>query len=80
MPCGAILHRHRPENKKVGLTIETLWLALALVLVIEGLFPFLSPTGWRRLFQQVLLLNDGQLRFFGMCSLSAGALLIWLLL
>ncbi len=59
---------------------ETFWLALALVLVIEGIFPFLSPAGWRRMFTQVLRLNDGQLRFFGICSLSAGLLLIWLLL
>jgi uncharacterized protein YjeT (DUF2065 family) len=59
---------------------DTLWLALALVLVIEGLFPMLSPAGWRRMFAQVLRLQDGQLRFFGMCSISAGLLLIWLLL
>jgi len=56
------------------------WLALALVLVIEGIFPFLSPAGWRRMFMQVLRLNDGQLRFFGMCSILAGLLLISLLL
>jgi uncharacterized protein YjeT (DUF2065 family) len=59
---------------------ETFWLALAFVLVIEGIFPFLSPAGWRRMFTQVLKLNDGQLRFFGMCSLSVGVLLIWWLL
>jgi len=59
---------------------DTLWLAMALVLVLEGLFPFLSPAGWRRMFAQILQLSDGQLRFFGMCSISAGALLIWSLL
>ncbi len=59
---------------------DTFWLALALVLVIEGVFPFLSPAGWRRMFVQIIKLNDGQLRFFGMCSLIAGGLLIWLLL
>ncbi|MDO8249164.1 MAG: DUF2065 domain-containing protein [Rhodoferax sp.] len=59
---------------------DTLWLAMALVLVIEGLFPFLSPAGWRRMFAQILQLNDGQLRFFGMCSILGGALLIWFLL
>ena len=58
---------------------DTLWLALALVLVFEGLLPFLSPGGWRRMFTQVLQLRDGQLRFFGLCSIVAGALLIWLL-
>lgn len=59
---------------------DTFWLALALVLLIEGVFPFLSPAGWRRMFVQIIKLNDGQLRFFGLCSLIAGGLLIWLLL
>jgi uncharacterized protein YjeT (DUF2065 family) len=52
---------------------------LALVLVIEGLFPVLSPNGWRRMFSQILQFNDGQLRFFGMCSILAGCCVIWLL-
>lgn len=55
-------------------------MALALVLVIEGFFPFLSPARWRQMFLQILQLTDGQLRFFGLCTLSAGALMIcWLL-
>ncbi|MBU0590489.1 MAG: DUF2065 domain-containing protein [Gammaproteobacteria bacterium] len=58
---------------------DTLWLALALVLVIEGLFPFASPSGWRRMFEQILQLNDGQIRFFGICSIFAGAFLLWIL-
>lgn len=58
---------------------ETFWLALALVLVIEGLFPFVSPTGWKRMFQQILQLQDGQIRFFGLCSVVAGLVLVWLL-
>lgn len=56
-----------------------LWLALALVLVIEGLFPFLSPSGWRRMFSQILQLSDGQIRFFGLFSMLAGLLWVaWL--
>lgn len=58
---------------------DTLWLALALVLVIEGIFPFVSPGGWRRMFQQILQLQDGQVRFFGLASILAGLLLLWLL-
>ena len=58
---------------------ETLWLALALVLVIEGLFPFASPDGWRRMFAQLLQLPDKKIRMFGMASISLGLLLIWLL-
>ena len=52
--------------------------ALALVLVIEGLLPFLSPGGWRRLFAQLLQLQDGQIRFFGLCTVLAGLVLLWL--
>jgi uncharacterized protein YjeT (DUF2065 family) len=59
---------------------DSLWLALALVLVLEGLYPFASPSGWRRLFNQILQLNDGQLRFFGLCSILLGLLWIgWLM-
>ncbi|MEO7242563.1 MAG: DUF2065 domain-containing protein [Variovorax sp.] len=57
---------------------DSWWSALALVLVIEGLLPFLSPTGWRRAFSQLLQLRDGQLRFFGLCSIAVGLLLLWL--
>ena len=58
---------------------ESFWLALALVLIIEGLFPFISPTGWRLVFQKILLLQDGQIRFFGICSVLAGTFLfLWL--
>jgi uncharacterized protein len=55
------------------------WAALALVLVLEGLLPFLSPGGWRRTFQRLLELQDGQLRFFGLCSILLGLLLLWLM-
>ena len=56
---------------------DIFWSALALVLVIEGLFPFISPGGWRRTFQKLLALQDGQLRFFGLCSIVIGLLLLW---
>lgn len=57
---------------------DTLWAALALVLVIEGLLPFISPRRWRFLFLQILRLQDGQIRFFGLCSIVVGLLLYWL--
>lgn len=42
------------------------------MLVIEGLLPFFSPGGWRRMFEQVLKMSNGQIRFFGLCSIIAG--------
>ena len=55
------------------------WSALALVLVLEGLFPFLSPGGWRQTFLRLLQLRDGQLRFFGLTSILLGLATLWLL-
>jgi uncharacterized protein YjeT (DUF2065 family) len=55
----------------------TFWLAFALVLVIEGFMPFVSPATWRKTFIQILQLSDGQLRFFGLVSLLLGMALIW---
>lgn len=51
---------------------STLWIALALLLVFEGLLPFISPLVWRRMFEQILALSDGQIRFFGLCSIVMG--------
>lgn len=50
----------------------TLWNALALLLVIEGLLPLLSPAGWRRMFERILAMSNGQIRFFGLCSITLG--------
>jgi uncharacterized protein len=53
--------------------------ALALMLVFEGLMPFLSPGTWRRVLEKVLSMSDGQIRFVGLCSMGTGLLLLWLL-
>ena len=58
---------------------DTFWQALALVLVIEGLLPFISPGGWRRMFEQILQLGNGQIRFFGLCSIALGLVLLLVL-
>jgi uncharacterized protein len=55
----------------------TLLSALALMLVIEGLLPFISPSAWRSTFEKVLQLKDGQLRFMGLASILIGLLLMW---
>jgi uncharacterized protein YjeT (DUF2065 family) len=55
---------------------DSLLAALALVLVIEGLLPLLSPGSWRQAFQRALQLKDGQLRFLGMLSVAAGVVLL----
>jgi hypothetical protein len=37
----------------------------------------MSPATWRQTMAQILKLSDGQLRFFGLCSLLLGVALIW---
>ncbi|QCB45262.1 DUF2065 domain-containing protein [Hydrogenophaga sp. PAMC20947] len=56
---------------------DTVWAALALVLILEGLLPFISPGAWRRVFSEMLQMRDGQIRFFGLICLVAGASLWW---
>lgn len=58
---------------------DVIWLAVALVLVFEGLLPLIAPSIWRRTFAEMLKLRDGQLRFFGLVTLGSGLLLWWLL-
>lgn len=53
--------------------------ALALMLVVEGLLPFLSPAMWRQVFQRALQLSDGQLRFLGLSSMILGLIALLLL-
>ena len=54
----------------------TFLMALALMLVIEGLLPFLAPKLWRETFQRLMQLSDGQIRFFGLTSMIAGLVLL----
>jgi len=56
---------------------NTLVTAVALMLVIEGLLPFLLPTVWRDAFRRLTEMTDGQIRFVGLSSMVAGLLLLF---
>ena len=56
--------------------IDGLLGALALMLVLEGLLPFLSPKKWRQVFEKAVTMSDGQIRFLGLSSMLAGLLLM----
>jgi uncharacterized protein YjeT (DUF2065 family) len=58
----------------------TLLAALALMLIIEGLLPFLSPGIWRETFRRLTEMSDGQIRFIGLTSMMAGLLLLYVVL
>lgn len=57
----------------------TFLMAFALMLVIEGLFPFLAPSAWRETFRRLMQLSDGQIRFFGLTSMLVGLVLLFIL-
>jgi uncharacterized protein YjeT (DUF2065 family) len=57
---------------------EILMAALALMLVVEGLLPFISPTSWRSVFERAIRMSDGQIRFIGLSSMIAGLALLLL--
>lgn len=57
---------------------NTLLTAIALMLVIEGVMPFLVPTLWRETFRRLIEMSDGQIRFIGLSSMLAGLLLLYL--
>ena len=57
---------------------DSLWAALALVLVVEGLLPLVAPRLWRESFAKLVTLTDGQLRFIGLASILMGLAGYWL--
>ena len=56
--------------------IDTLLLAFALMLVLEGLLPFVAPVVWRETFRRLIQYSDGQIRFIGLASMLAGMILL----
>ena len=55
----------------------TFLMAFALMLILEGLFPFVSPGRWRETFRKITQMTDGQIRFVGLSSMIVGLLLLW---
>lgn len=55
---------------------QTFLIALCLVMVIEGILPFLAPRLWREAMQAAVMLTDRQLRMIGLCSMLAGTILL----
>ena len=54
----------------------SLTIAIALVLIIEGIVPFLSPSVWRDTFERLVKMSDGHIRFFGLSSMLAGLIIL----
>lgn len=56
-----------------------LFTAFALVLVIEGMLPFVRPDAWRRAMQQAASLDDRALRLVGAASMVIGLVLLYII-
>lgn len=54
----------------------SLLMAFALVLILEGLLPFVAPARWREAFLQIARLGDGQIRFVGLTAIAAGVVIL----
>ncbi|MCW5592081.1 MAG: DUF2065 domain-containing protein [Burkholderiales bacterium] len=57
---------------------DILLTAVALMLIIEGLLPFVVPGVWRETFRRLIEMSDGQIRFIGLTSMLAGLLLLYI--
>ncbi|EAR53909.1 hypothetical protein SKA34_16163 [Photobacterium sp. SKA34] len=58
---------------------HAIWMALGLVLVVEGLGPLLAPRGWREMVSQLSQQNDNNLRRIGGCLVVAGAVIAYMM-
>jgi len=57
--------------------IHSLWLATALMLVMEGIMPFLSPNSFRQLLTEMIAMSDQRLRIIGLLSMVLGLFLLY---
>jgi uncharacterized protein YjeT (DUF2065 family) len=55
-----------------------IFLAIGLVLIIEGVVPFLNPEGLRKTLLTMATWNDATLRFAGITSMLVGLLILYL--
>ena len=59
------------------MTFNDLLTAVALLLIIEGVMPFLNPPGLRKALLSLSQLSDGVLRFGGLTCMVVGCLLLY---
>ena len=50
----------------------SIFIALGLVLIFEGIVPLVFPSIWKNTFRRITALEDGQLRFIGLMAVVSG--------
>ncbi len=56
---------------------QLFFIGVALLLVFEGILPFLSPRLWRRALQQMMMQSDKALHVMGLVSMLLGVILLY---
>lgn len=55
-----------------------LWVAIALMLVLEGVLPFLSPDGFKNSLRLISQMDNPSIRIGGLVCMVLGVLLLYL--
>jgi uncharacterized protein YjeT (DUF2065 family) len=82
VPAGGAVHGYSSgiqRTVKVYFMLGQILQAVALVLVIEGILPFLSPAFWRQGMQQVMGLSNRAIRLCGLSSMLLGVVLLYVI-
>ena len=58
--------------------IEKLVIAACLMLVLEGMMPFIAPTSWRQMMLKIVTMNDSSIRVMGLISMLLGVGLLYI--
>lgn len=58
---------------------QEIGIALCLVLVLEGIVPFIQPAGWRRAISYISRIDDGSMRLLGLLSMVAGTIMLYII-
>jgi uncharacterized protein YjeT (DUF2065 family) len=53
--------------------------AFCLMLVLEGIMPFVSPARWRKMVEVMATVDDKNMRRIGLLSMAIGALMLFFL-
>ena len=56
-----------------------LLIGFCLLLILEGILPFVYPQRWRGLVQQLALVSNRALRVTGFLSMMAGVILLYMI-
>jgi len=59
--------------------LQDLAVAVCLMLVIEGIMPFVAPGRWRKMLEAIESVDDSTVRVIGLCSMLAGTILLYII-